>query len=260
MLRFCLLGSGSAGNALLVGSPGGSILIDNGLSFRQLQMRIGAVGERIEDVRALFITHEHGDHVNGAGILARKRNLPVYMTPGTRANLPRTVGVLPRIVEFEAGEALDVDGFRIGSFSVAHDAADPVSYTVEWGGLRLGLAADLGHASNVVRTKLGGAHALIVESNYCPEMLRRGSYPPAIQQRIRGRHGHMSNTDACSLLAGLVHEALRYVVLIHISEENNTPELAYRMARQAINGVEAEVHIARQDGPTPVFNLAPVPA
>ncbi len=260
MLRFCLLGSGSAGNALLVGSPDGSILIDNGLSFRQLQRRAATVGENIEDLRAVFITHEHGDHVNGAGILARKCGLPVYMTAGTRARLPRVVGALPRVVEFEAGDTLRVDGFRVDSFSVTHDAADPVSYTVDWGGARLGLAADLGHASNVVRAKLRGAQALVLESNYCPEMLHRSSYPPAIQQRIRGRHGHLSNPDACSLLASLVHEALRYVVLIHISEENNTPELASHMARHAIRGAQAEVHIARQNGPTPVFNLAPVPA
>ena len=255
MLRFCLLGSGSSGNALWVATPDSAILIDNGLSFRQLKLRAAAAGESLNALRAVFITHEHGDHVNGVGTLARTLNLPVYMTAETRENLPRTVGELPCVEIFEGGEVIEEGGMKVTSFSVAHDAADPVSYTVEAGGVKLGLASDLGHASAVVRTKLLGSNALILESNHCPEMLRHGSYPPAIQQRIRGWHGHMSNQDACSLLAKLAHDRLDIVVLVHISESNNCPNLAYTMARQAVRHVSTEIHLATQDAPTPMFNL-----
>lgn len=260
VLRFCLLGSGSSGNALWVAAPDHAILIDNGLSFRQLKLRAAAAGESLDSLRAVFVTHEHGDHVNGVGTLARSHNLPVYMTAGTRENLPRIVGKLPCVEVFEGGEAIETGGMRVASFNVAHDAADPVSYTVEAGGVKLGIAADLGHASAVVRTKLCGSNALILESNHCPEMLRQGSYPPAIQQRIRGWHGHMSNQEACSLLAKLAHDGLDIVVLVHISESNNSPNLAYAMARQAVRHGSTEIHLATQDTPTPMFNLGRIPA
>ena len=257
MIRFCLLGSGSSGNAVLVATHGSKILIDNGLSFRKLQTNAAEVGETLEDLRALFVTHEHSDHVSGVGILARKLDVPVYMTRDTFDALPPQVGRIPRVEFIEAGEDTAVGDLTVGSFSISHDAADPVSYVVESGGTKLGIAADLGHPSELVRRRLLRSHGLILESNYCPDMLRRGSYPPMIQQRIRGRQGHLSNADMCSLLAHVMHDHLRVVVLVHISEENNTHDLALQMAEGVVKKSPIRLFTATQNRPTPVFELTP---
>ena len=256
MMQFSLLGSGSSGNALLVSTPDTRILIDCGLSVRQLRLRAAALGEAIENIDAVFVTHEHGDHCLGLGTLARQCGVPVFMTPGTLANLPKKVGVLPTVTPFEAGESVEIGAVRVGSFSVTHDAADPVGYCIESNGTKLGIACDLGLVTNLVRLQLEGSHALILESNHCPRMLQNSSYPPAIQQRIAGNMGHLSNQNACSLLSSILHDRLQLVVLVHISEQNNSPELAVSMATRALNGHPAELHVAPQDRPTRLFTVA----
>lgn len=255
VIRFCLLGSGSSGNAIFVEADGSKILIDNGLSFRQLETRAQAAGLTLTGLKAIFITHEHADHVGGLGVLTRKVPVPVYMTPGTADRLPPGIGRLNDIRCFEAGEDVRLNGMRVGSFSVSHDAADPVSFIVEACDTKLGLAADLGHPTDLVRQRLARSHGLILESNYCPDMLRQSSYPPMIRQRIHGRQGHLSNHDASRLLAHVLHDALRVVVLVHISEENNTKELAHSVASRAMSGHGAQLHVAWQDRPTPVFEI-----
>ncbi|GMU93348.1 MAG: metal-dependent hydrolase [Candidatus Hydrogenedentota bacterium] len=250
-----MLGSGSSGNATLVNAGGCKILVDSGLSLRQLLLRCEMAGESLEGLKAILVTHEHADHVNGLGVLARRMDVPVYLTRGTLEALPAGVGRLPRVSIIEAGESFALNGMGVSSFSVSHDAADPVSFVIESAGTKLGIAGDLGHPSELVKQRLAGSHGLILESNYCPDMLRKGSYPPMVQQRIRGRHGHLSNQDMCSLLSDLLHEALRVVVLVHISEENNTPELAREMASGAIKGHPALIHVAGREKPTPVFEL-----
>lgn len=255
MLQFSLLGSGSSGNAILLRSAGAKILIDNGLSFKQLSLRAAAVGVPLEDLSAVIVTHEHGDHVQGLGVLTRRMQVPVYMTRGTYENLPPSIGVLKEIEFFEAGEGLAIGDMAIQSFSVSHDAADPVGFTVQSAGARFGLATDLGHVSHLVRNRLAGAHALVIESNHCPELLRKGHYPPKIQQRIRGRHGHLSNEDMCSLLHSLLHDALQHVILVHISENNNSLELVDQRVRGVLKQHRAEVFMATQDAPTPLFEV-----
>ena len=255
MLRFAVLGSGSSGNAVLVASPTAKILIDNGLSFRQLQLRAAQVGQTVDDLKAVFITHEHADHVNGVGVLGRKLGIPVYVTEKTFERFPPSVGRLPNVVPFEAGEAIALNGITLTSYSVSHDAADPVNFVIQSGGAKLGIASDLGHVNQLVRSRLEGSHGLLLESNYCPEMLQRGPYPVALQQRIRGTHGHLSNSDMISLLADLVHDALQVVVLVHLSEENNTPERAREMAARVLESHGATLHVAPRDQPTPLFEI-----
>jgi phosphoribosyl 1,2-cyclic phosphodiesterase len=257
VIRFCLLGSGSSGNALLVSSNGSTILIDAGLSFKQLQARASAIGWSLGDVQAVFVTHEHGDHVSGLGILARKLQVPVYLTEATYDALPDAVGPVPTATLIEAGDAVQVGGLSVASFSIPHDAADPVSYVVQAGGVKLGMAADLGSTSDLVRQRLAGSHGLILESNYCPAMLQRGPYPAMVQQRIRGRHGHLSNHDMAALLKRLAHDALQVVVLVHISDDNNTPALAYETAARAVGRRPVTLHVARKGSPTPVFEIVP---
>jgi len=255
VLRFSLLGSGSSGNAILLTSSSTKILIDNGLSFKQLSLRTAAVGVSLEDLDAILVTHEHGDHVGGIGVLTRKLAVPVYMTPGTFENLPPSLGRLNGVELFEAGEGMVIGDMAIRSFSVSHDAADPVGFTVRAGGAQFGLATDLGHVSHLVRNRLAGSHALVIESNHCPEMLRKGLYPPKIQQRIRGNQGHLSNEDMCSLLHSLLHDDLQHVILVHISENNNCFELVDQRVRGVLKSHPATVFMATQDVPTPLFEV-----
>ena len=253
LLRFALLGSGSSGNAMLVASSNSKILIDNGFSLKELETRIAGIGETLDGLNAVFVTHEHSDHVKGVGILARRLGVPVYMTLKTYESLPESVGALPRIELFESGESVTIGGLTLASFNVCHDAADPVSFVVQSNGAKLGLAADLGHAPQYVKQRLEGSHALILESNHCLDMLHRGPYPDALKQRIRSRHGHLSNADMTSLLASLVHDGLQIVVLVHLSLENNRPEIVRDMAAGVLKGHHAELHVAHQDVPTPLF-------
>lgn len=256
MIRFSLLSSGSSGNATLVASHGVKILVDNGLTFRQLNLRAAEVGESLDDLTAVVVTHEHGDHVNGLRVLSRKLGVPIFMTPGTYENLPVRLRDIEGVNLFEAGDTLRFNGVQLNSFSISHDAADPVSYVVDSNGVRLGMASDVGHVSNLVRQRLMGCNGLVLESNYCPEMLLHSAYPPAIRQRIDSRFGHLSNADACSLLKTMIHDALSLVVLMHISEQNNTPERVRDMVSMVMRGHPAKIHLAEQNAPTPMFELA----
>ena len=255
MLQFSLLGSGSGGNAILVVSDHTKILIDNGLSFKKLNEHVTEIGQSLDGLDAVLVTHEHSDHVLGVGIIARKLNVPIYLTRATHERLPDRIGEIPQVKFFDSGDMLAIGDLEITSFSVSHDAADPVSFTVRANGVKLGFATDLGHSSQLVKRRLDGCHALILESNYCPEMLRKGDYPPQIQQRIRSRQGHLSNQAMSSLLHALLHNALQKVVLVHISENNNTPELVRSIADGVIRDHPAELFLATQEGPTPLFQV-----
>jgi phosphoribosyl 1,2-cyclic phosphodiesterase len=263
LIQFSLLGSGSSGNALLIKTDKTKVLVDCGLSYRQLRLRSAEVGESIDDLAGVIVTHEHGDHVNGLGVLGRQFKrandsiLPIYMTRGTYHNLPKSLGLLENVECFEPGESVTIGDIEAESFSVTHDAADPVSYVLRYEGTKLGIAADLGHATTLVHQRLAGSHGLILESNYCPEMLEKSSYPAQIRQRISSRSGHLSNHEMSSLLKGIAHEQLQQVVLIHISEENNTHELAKHRATQALGARSetVEVDVAPQDRPTKMFEV-----
>lgn len=258
MLRFSLLSSGSAGNAILVDSGNEKILIDNGLSFRELQARVTEIGESLDNLKALIVTHEHGDHVNGVGVLSRKMNVPTYMTPPTYQALNPKIGKIDPLIHFDSGETITIGSISIESFRVSHDAADPVSFVVEAKGSRLGLATDLGKATHLVRERLAGCHALVLESNYCPMKIRNSPYPPAIIQRIRSNMGHLSNADMNSLLAGLVHDDLQWVVAVHISQENNSEDLVRDMAQQVLKGHQAQLILADQERPSPMYTVQPL--
>jgi len=257
LIRFGLLSSGSSGNALLITSGSTKILIDSGLSFKQLGLRAKEIREGLDGLKAVFVTHEHSDHVTGIGPLARKLNVPVYITPKTFECLPASIGILPQVVFFEPGETIAVDGLALTSYSVCHDAADPVSFVIESGGVKLGIASDLGHVSQLVKSRLAGSQGLVLESNYCPEMLKRGPYPVSLKQRIKSKHGHLSNFDMNSLLEDLINDALQVVVLAHLSEENNAPEYARDLAARVLDGHPAQLHVALQKKPTPMFEIRP---
>ncbi|OQB39850.1 MAG: putative metallo-hydrolase YycJ [Candidatus Hydrogenedentes bacterium ADurb.Bin179] len=257
MLRFVILGSSSSGNALLVFSKTTRLLVDNGFSYKRLSQTLAGLGILPESLDAVVVTHEHADHVKGIGVLARRTNMPVFMTHGCAKALPEYVGHVPNLNCFESGDTLRFNDIEATSFAVSHDAADPVNYIFHSNGAKLGMTTDCGHYSQLTRARLAGSNALVIEANYCPDMLRCGPYPPQIQQRIHSRMGHMSNLDVQQMLRELRHENLRLVVLSHISRDNNTPELACRLAREVLHDFPIEVTAAPADGASPVFEVMP---
>ncbi len=257
-MRFSVLGSGSRGNCIYIESKETALLIDAGFSGREIASRLAAVGGRIERVCGIFVTHEHQDHISGVGVLSRRCRLPVYANERTFQGADKTVGRLAERHEFATGAAIDVGDVRIRSFAISHDAGDPVGYLIDDGSVRLGICTDTGHASRLISRRLSNCDALIIEFNHDPVLLKNGPYPPSLQQRVRSNIGHLANNDAAHLLASVRHDRLRRVVLAHLSETNNRPELAYREAIAALGGESAELVIepADQHRPTRLFDLS----
>jgi phosphoribosyl 1,2-cyclic phosphodiesterase len=232
-VRICQLASGSKGNAVYLESGESRLLIDAGLSARELEQRLAGIGVDPTRLDAILITHEHHDHCRGLGPLARRHQLPVFLHPETRRALPN-LGRLEQHHEFAAGDAWTFRDLRIVSFPLTHDAVAPVGFTVESVEGKVGMATDLGIATRLVAERLHGCRALVVEFNHDEAMLVSGPYPWPLKQRIRSSHGHLSNSAAGTLLAGLLWEGLEAVFLAHLSEANNLPQLAMDCARAVI--------------------------
>lgn len=234
-LLFQALASGSKGNAVVVCSRQTRILIDAGLSARELVLRLEQTPAKAKQLDAVIISHEHTDHVRGLGTLSRRFDLPVYLTQGTLENLPSEIGRLADVRLFQAGAPFAVGDIKISPFALSHDAKDPAGFVLEHGNQRLGICTDLGMVTQLVRTRLQGCHGLILEANHDPELLSSGPYPPSLQQRIRSRHGHLSNADSFELLKSIYHQNLQVVVFAHLSEVNNRPELVLAGVRESLN-------------------------
>ncbi len=253
-MRVDILASGSRGNAILISGSGSSILIDAGLPVHKTLEGIRAANVRPRNLRALIITHEHIDHSFSASAISRRLNLTVMANRPTLAALNERgndgfFGVSP----FETGRAFDAGGFTVTPFPVPHDCAEGVGLVVEQGPKSLGICTDLGFATSLVKERLKGVDALVVESNHDPGMLMEGTYPWHVKQRIKGRQGHLSNAQCADLLKELATPNLRAVVLAHLSQENNRPELALSSAMGVLKEVGAdsrvELFAASQDEP-----------
>jgi phosphoribosyl 1,2-cyclic phosphodiesterase len=247
-MRFCSLGSGSAGNSTLVEASQGitstRLLIDAGFSLRELVKRLARAGCAPEDVDAVFITHEHGDHVGCALTFAMKYRRPLLMSRGTW----RAVGnadfdpALLRVAR--SGDTIALGDMQLRPFAVPHDANEPLQLTLSDGAVRLGVVTDLGCAPGDVAEALAGCQALLLESNHDEAMLRAGPYPPSLQRRISGTHGHLSNEAAADLLARCRHDTLATVVAAHLSEHNNSPALAQAALAQTLGCGTSDIRVA----------------
>ena len=249
-MNVCLLASGSKGNSLLISSGHTRLLIDAGLSARELCRRLALTGVAPEDLDAVLVTHEHIDHVRGLGVLCRRYRLPVYLHHATAVSLTDRP---ERVIEFETGTELPVGDLGIRAFPVTHDAQAPVGFTVSGPAGKVGVATDLGIATRLVAEELRHCRTLVLESNHDEEMLRDGPYPWPLKQRIKGNHGHLSNRDSADLLGTLCWEGLETVFLAHLSETNNHPGLARTTAEQVLSRQSCcrpLLLVGRQEQPT----------
>ena len=239
------LQSGSNGNCVYVEAGGRRLLFDAGISGKMAQRRLADFDRSICDVDALFISHDHSDHARCMGIYQRKFGLPIHVTCQTFSAAEDRIGLGPieELHYFEAGETIQVDGVSIETIRTPHDGTDGVVFVVDDGRRRLGILTDLGHAFEGLLEVLRSLDAVLIESNYDPEMLRLGSYPPHVQQRIRGPGGHLSNAQAARLLAA-TDGRLQWACLAHLSEENNHPELAVEIHRKILGEDRWPIHVA----------------
>ena len=250
-MKICLLASGSKGNSILVESGKTRLLIDAGLSARELRKRLDSVGVEAESLDALLITHEHGDHVRGLGPLVRQLDLPVYLQTDLARKLP-DVGKPECVQEFVDGEEFTIKDLTIRPFAITHDCLAPVGFTLDGELGKVGVATDLGIVTRLVTECLQDCRALVLETNHDEELLRDGPYPWKLKQRVRSNHGHLSNNAAGNLLQSLLWNGLETVFLGHLSETNNRPDLAMEVVREVLekqNICEPQVLLGKQQLP-----------
>jgi len=258
VLKFSVLASGSGGNACYVETNGARILIDAGLSCREMERRLAAVGVSATRLDGIVLTHEHQDHIRGAGPMARRYNLPLYINSGTLENGQKTLGRLPQLRLMETGGSLTINDLVIETFTKCHDAADPMGIVLSSNGTRIGFATDLGRSTRLAEERLKGCQALILEFNHDPGMLDEGPYPLYLKRRIKGTDGHLSNQQGGELLAAVFHADLRLVVLAHLSKINNAPEKARKEATRVLETCglgAASIWVGEQDAPGPMIEL-----
>ena len=280
-VKLTILGSGSAGNCAYLETGDARILVDAGFSTRQIRLRLASIGRTPENLSAILLTHEHSDHISGLLGLADKLHIPVYCNRGTqdgtvwafkdkwskKTNLAlETADTFKSRIDwrlFETGASFEVGDVTIESFSVPHDAQDPVGYILHTPEGNVGFATDLGHVTKLVTERIRTANVLVLESNHDVKMLQecpRRSW--ALKQRILGRHGHISNVTAADTIAHIMSAGLRQLYLAHLSRECNTPELAHNlMAEQLfqIGATHVHMQIAGQDEPLPTLELGASP-
>jgi phosphoribosyl 1,2-cyclic phosphodiesterase len=234
-MEICALASGSKGNSIYVSGGGTSLLVDAGLSARELAARLRQADIAPESLQALLVTHDHEDHYRGVEVFSRKFPVRLFANEGTASGIEaRCPGIGCEWEIFETASVFEIGALRVEAFTVSHDAADPVGFVFDDGVARLCVVTDLGLATPLVRAKLAQCHVAVLESNHDPDMLMQSSRPWSLKTRIAGRSGHLSNEDAAELMEAAVPAQMHTLFLAHLSEACNTPELALGTMRQAL--------------------------
>ncbi len=258
-MKVCVLGTGSAGNATLVEAGDTRVLVDAGFSGRDLERRLAQIDLTPEAIDAIVISHDHGDHTRGAGIFSRRHGTPVYLTERTLSACSKVFRGEEPTVTYRAGHHFEIGAIRVEPFLTVHDAADPVAVALvdKTTETRVGVATDLGRPNAQIRLALAGADFLILEANHDEELLRTGPYPWAVQQRIASSHGHLSNHAAARFACELLHPRLAGVLLAHLSQECNRPELAETVVGDALRaaGYQGFLGVAPQEQPTEFIDI-----
>jgi phosphoribosyl 1,2-cyclic phosphodiesterase len=232
-LKVCVLASSSSGNSVFIGTEHTRLLIDAGLSRKEVVARLQAIGECADALDAVLITHEHSDHVCGLIPLLKKHKLPVYVSWLTAPTMAWG-DFEPRLESFMAGEHFRIGDIEVDTFTIPHDAVDPVGFCIQADGVRVGVVTDLGYMPDSVKFHLRGAEFLLLESNHDNEMLKVGPYPWSVKQRVMGRNGHLSNDMVSQFILDGMDGCLKTLVLGHLSEHNNHPAIVHMQALQAL--------------------------
>jgi len=242
-VKFCPLVSGSSGNSTYIGTKHTHILIDAGVSCKQIVEHISELKLAPEQIDAIFITHEHIDHIKGAGVLSRKFDIPVYATLGTWEGIGKTVGDLAQknIKYVYEDEICIINDLCVKPFAIPHDAREPVAYSVFAENSKMTVATDIGHITDVVKENIYDSDVLLLEANHDLDMLKNGSYPWPLKKRILGDKGHLSNIAAGDTLSEILSSKLKYVFLGHLSKENNEPHLAYETVKKILEDNKIKV-------------------
>ena len=251
-----MLASGSSGNAALLATENTRILVDAGLSMRELGKRLASIGEDLERVHAILISHEHSDHIAGLPVLARRTGATIYMTRLTAPAIDWGE-TRPRLEPFQAGAVFQIGDVEVQSFSVPHDAVDPVGFRFVAEGVRIGVVTDLGYIPQSIKYHLRRTDLLLLEANHDLDMLKVGPYPWSVKQRVMSRVGHLSNLGMSDYLAQDLDSSTHNLVLGHLSEQNNHPAIVQMIAAQALEGrgLNTRLCIAAQRSPTEVFRF-----
>lgn len=245
-MRFASLGSGSKGNGTLVEFGGETLLVDCGFSAKETVARLAKLGKCASDITAILVTHEHGDHIRGVPVLARKFNLPVYITPGTFK--VKDLGDMPAVNFIEGYRPFSVGGFEIQPVAVPHDAREPAQFVVNAGGKSLGILTDLGMITAHVEDSYQHCDALVLEANHDPVMLAYSSYPQSLKQRVGGPWGHLSNQQSASFLANFDVARLQHLVIAHISQQNNSLDIVKSVLDPVSQGVGQMFYACQDEG------------
>jgi phosphoribosyl 1,2-cyclic phosphodiesterase len=258
-IAYCVLASGSRGNSVWLRGGGVEILVDCGLSAKQIEQRLAAVGRSATELRAIVCSHSHHDHVAGAAVLSRRYDLDIYATASTLRRIP---GGPPaqHLHKLPTSGAVQIDGLEVRTTPTPHDATGSVALRFDDSDTRVGVITDLGKPTAAIERTMAGAHGLILECNHDLEMLRDGPYPAVLKQRIRSDVGHLSNEQGAEFLTRLLHAGLQHLTLAHLSETNNRPEMAAESVTSVLSRIGAsglDVAVAEQHRPGEPVELAP---
>ena len=227
-MNFSVLGSGSNGNSSYIEMGNKKFLIDAGFSGKRLVEKLNNIERRIEDIDGIFVTHEHSDHIQGLGVISRKYDIPIYLHEITYSIIRDKIGKIDlKNLNFIREERTVIDNCVINNFEVMHDAEICLGYTSEYSDKKLAYASDIGCTNNIIKENFKNSDVIVVESNYDYNMLMTGPYHWELKNRVKGRNGHLSNTEASRLISQVMSDRLKKIYLMHISKDNNTPQLAY---------------------------------
>ncbi|MCH9634768.1 MAG: putative metallo-hydrolase YycJ [Chlamydiae bacterium] len=246
MIGFCPLASGSKGNCIYFGTEHTKILIDAGISTKNIILRLQEIGVSIDEIDAILVSHEHSDHIMGLKVLSKRMNIPIMANSETAKGIAQYIKYIPKFKIFATGESFEFGDLKIHPFTIQHDTPDPVAFTIQTESHKIGFCTDLGFATTLVEQKLKGCDYLYLEANHTPSMVHASARPAIYKQRVLGRHGHLSNEDCASLVERIMDEKLKKIYLAHLSEECNSPEVALSTVKKAIRNSSVDVSIAHQ--------------
>ena len=258
MIGFCPLASGSKGNCIYLGTKDTKILIDAGISAKMIGEKLSEIGVDVEEIDAVVISHEHTDHIKGLHTLCKKLDIPVFANRDTAKGIFQVFPQALKFKIFSTGEVFTFGDIEVHPFSVQHDTLDPVAFTFNVGGAKIGICTDIGFVTTLVRTQLQQCDYLMVEANHEPSMVHASNRPIVYKKRVLSKQGHLSNEECAKLLLDVFHPGLKHVFLAHLSSECNNPELAIQIVEKRLSeqGLKASLSIAYQDQvslPIPLF-------